>query len=65
MVSNPQRGDRVVVRYKRALKGWFPLEGRVGVVMIVCRAKRCRNHGVLIDGRVYAIPAGNLFYQGK
>lgn len=62
MVSNPQPGDVVIVRYKRSLKHWFPLEGKRGVVAIVCKARRCRNHGVSIDGRIYAIPSGNLFY---
>ncbi len=61
MISNPQKGTSVVVRYKKSLKHWFPLEGKTGVVVIVCKAKRCRNHGVLIDGQMYAIPCGNLF----
>lgn len=65
MVSNPRRGDTVIIRYKKQLKHWFPLEGKTGVIHIVCKARRCRNHGVLVDGGVYAIPCGNLFYATK
>lgn len=65
MVSNPRKGDAVVIRYKKSLKSWFPLEGKIGTVRIVCKARRCRNHGVEVDGKVYAIPCGNLFYLPK
>lgn len=61
MVSNPKVGDRVIVRYKKSLKTWFPLEGKIGFISIVCKARRCRNHGVRIDGKLYVIPCGNLF----
>lgn len=61
MVSNPRKGDLVVVRYKKSLKSWFPLEGKTGTIDVVCKARRCRNHGVVIDGSLYAIPCGNLF----
>lgn len=61
MISNPQVGDQVIVRYKKALKQWFPLEGKCGTIAIVCKARRCRNHGVLIDGQMAVIPCGNLF----
>jgi len=63
MVSNPKVGDVVIVKYKKALKHWFPLEGQTGTVVIVCKARRCRNHGVLIDGKMIAIPCGNLFFE--
>lgn len=63
MVSNPRKGDLVIVRYKKSLKSWFPLEGKAGTITVVCKARRCRNHGVLIDGKLYAIPCGNLFYS--
>lgn len=62
MVSNPKHGDKVIVRYKKALKTWFPLEGKTGTITIVCKARRCRNHGVLIEGQMYVIPCGNLFF---
>ena len=62
MVSNPKVGDKVICRYKKKLKHWFPLEGKEGIVVIVCKARKCRNHGVLIDGQLYAIPCGNLFF---
>lgn len=63
MVSNPQAGDLVIIRYKKALKSWFPLEGKEGVIRIVCKARKCRNHGVEVAGAIYAIPCGNLFYS--
>lgn len=65
MVSRPKRGQRVIVRYKKSLKAWFPLEGQIGTVEIVCLAQRCRNHGILIQGKLYAIPCGNLFYYDQ
>lgn len=61
MVSNPRVGDAVTIRYKKSLKSWFPLEGKTGTIAIVCKARRCRNHGVMVDGRLYAVPCGNLF----
>ena len=64
MISNPKVGTPVIVRYKKKLKSWFPLEGKRGKVVIVCKARRCRNHGVEIDGTMYVIPCGNLFPDG-
>ena len=61
MISNPKPGTPVVIRYKKALKRWFPLEGKRGIITVVCKARRYRNHGVLVEGRLYAIPCGNLF----
>jgi len=63
MVSNPKVGDVVIVKYKKALKHWFPLEGRTGTISIVCKARRCRNHGVNIGGQLWVIPCGNLFFE--
>lgn len=63
MVSNPRQGVVVIVRYKKCLKSWFPLEGKSGTVEVVCKARRCRNHGVMVEGILYAIPCGNLFYR--
>lgn len=65
MVSNPSIGATVTVKYKKSLKGWFPLEGKTGTITIVCKAKRCRNHGVMIDGQLWVVPCGNLFYKEK
>lgn len=61
MISNPMVGDKVLIRYKKSLKSWFPLEGKTGTITIVCKARRCRNHGVIVNGQFYAIPCGNLF----
>lgn len=65
MVSNPEVGDRVIIRYKKSLKDWFPLEGKTGTVQIVCKARRCRNHGITVDGQLYVIPCGNLFFAER
>ena len=62
MVSNPRKGDAVIIRYKKSLKSWFPLEGKTGIIQIVGTARGCRNHGVWVDGKIYATPCGNLFY---
>lgn len=65
MISNPRVGTPVVIRYKKALKHWFPLEGKSGVVAIPCKRRGRRqgpiNHGVLVDGAIVVIPCGNLF----
>jgi hypothetical protein len=42
------------------MRDWMPLHGKIGEVEIVCKARKARNHGVLIDGKVYAVPCGNL-----
>lgn len=62
MVSNPKPGDVVKVCYRKSLKNWFPYEGEIGTVRIVCKARKCRNHGVEIDGKIIVIPCGNLNY---
>lgn len=59
MMANPRKGQLVRVHYKKSLADWFPLHGKVGTVEIVCKGKP-RNHGVVIDGKLYAIPCGNL-----
>lgn len=40
MVSNPKKGDTVIVGYKKSLKAWFPLEAKRGTIAIVCKARR-------------------------
>ncbi len=60
MISNPNKGQRVQVWYRAGMRDWMPLHGKIGEVEIVCKARKARNHGVLIDGKVYAVPCGNL-----
>jgi len=62
MVSSPVPGQLVIVRYRSQ---GMPLQGKVGTIHIVGKAKRCRNHGVVIRGRFYVIPCGNLFNAEK
>lgn len=64
MMLNPRLGQPVRVRYARHYARHMPLHDRVGSVVIVSRG-RPRNHGVRIDGVVYAIPCGNLCRQPK
>lgn len=59
MLSNPRLGQEVVVHYAKKTQAARPLHGKNGIIVIVSKG-RPRNHGVLIDGVVYAIPAGNL-----
>lgn len=59
MMLNPRIGQMVRVHYGKRWKGTMPLQGRVGTVEIRCTG-RPRNHGVRIDGTLYAIPCGNL-----
>ena len=63
MVSNPKVGDVVRVHYKKQAAPHMPHHGRTGVVRIASSG-RPRNHGVDIDGRIIAIPAGNLMKGG-
>jgi hypothetical protein len=59
MITNPRQGQAVTIWYGKKLRGWMPLHGKTGVVEIVCRGKP-RNHGVRVNGVLYAIPCGNL-----
>lgn len=60
MLSNPVVGQPAQVWYNKRLAPEMPLHGKVGSIRIVCKARRCRNHGVEIDGKIYAVPCGNL-----
>ena len=59
MLSSPRIGTAVQCWYAAPARPARPLHGLTGVVVTVSRG-RPRNHGVLIDGRVYAVPCGNL-----
>ncbi len=59
MIANPYLGQHVGVHYAKNARHARPLHGKTGVVAIVSKGKP-RNHGVLIDGVLYAIPCGNL-----
>jgi len=60
MLSSPRSGQSVQVWYAKKKRAHMPLHGQVGQIEVVSRARRCRNHGVRIDGRLYSVPAGNL-----
>jgi hypothetical protein len=60
MVRRPTVGLRVQVWYARARIPYAPWHGKVGVVVVVAMGPGPRNHGVLIDGRLVVVPAGNL-----
>jgi hypothetical protein len=59
MMLNPRIGSEVQVWYAAAWREVMPLHGRIGIVRIRSRG-RPRNHGIEIDGRIIAIPCGNL-----
>ena len=59
MLSSPQVGTRVELRYRPSMRA-ITSHGQRGTVVIVGR-KRPRNHGVRLDsGQVVIVPAGNL-----
>jgi hypothetical protein len=60
MLANPRIGQRVQVWYRKSLAAEMPLHGKVGTVAIRIPNGRIKNHGVVIDGKLYAIPCGNL-----
>ena len=59
MISWPALGQMVRIHYAAKAQAARPLHGKVGVVVVASRGKP-RNHGVVIDGQMYVIPAGNL-----
>ena len=59
MLANPKKGQLVRIRYNQRIAPAMPLHNKVGTVHIVSRGKP-RNHGVIVDGLLYAIPCGNL-----
>lgn len=64
MMANPRVGQLVRVHYRKRFAAAMPWHGAVGVVEIVSRGPGPRNHGVRINGRLTAIPCGNLFKIG-
>jgi hypothetical protein len=60
MISNPRPGQLVRISYAASKRSATDLHGKIGRVVIPCRARRARNHGVEIDGRMVVIPAGQL-----
>jgi len=59
MIASPKTGQRVQVWYRESLRGFMPLHGKIGKVVVSSRGKP-RNHGVEIDGTMFVIPCGNL-----
>jgi hypothetical protein len=60
VLANPKLGQLVQIWYAKRYAHTMPLHGKIGEVVIVCKARRCRNHGIEIDGQMYAVPCGNL-----
>lgn len=60
MMANPKPGQLVRVHYAKRYAHTMMLHGKVGRVVVVCKARKCRNHGVDIDGVMWVIPCGNL-----
>jgi hypothetical protein len=60
VISNPRPGQLVRIAYAAIKRRATDLHGRIGRVVIPCRARRARNQGVEADGRIIVIPAGQL-----
>jgi len=56
MLLNPRKGQWVQCWYADRT---MPLHGQIGVVRTVSKGSP-RNHGVLIGGKLYVVPCGNL-----
>jgi len=63
MVFDPKIGQRVQVvcdeRCGAEYRYLLSLDRKIGTLRVVARSKS-RTHGVEIDGRIYAVPRGNL-----
>lgn len=67
MMAHPRIGQRLQVWYavKPRRRGglvpaeFMPYHGKIGTVCIIGRSKPL-NHGIDIDGKIVAIPCGNL-----
>ena len=57
MMSAPKQGEICLLRYKA--EDAMPLNNKVGVVVIVGHG-RPRNHGVVVDGHLHIVPAGQM-----
>lgn len=59
MLSNPEVGQAVELRYSPGRRRLTHLHGKAGTVVV--RGKgRPRNHGVMVEGTLYVVPAGQL-----
>ena len=59
MLSNPKQGQIVRLHYAEKKRAIAPYHGMAGFVVAPGRGKP-RNHGVMIDGEIIYVPAGNL-----
>ncbi|HNI74764.1 MAG TPA: hypothetical protein PLX65_14760, partial [Accumulibacter sp.] len=60
MLRCPKQGQQAQCWYAKQTRAWRPLHGLIGIVEVVGRGPGPRNHGVLIGGLLYTVPAGNL-----
>lgn len=59
MLANPKLGQKVQIWYAKRYAHTMPLHAKIGTVVVVSKGKP-RNHGVEVEGVMYAIPCGNL-----
>lgn len=59
VLCNPRLNQLVRIRYAAGYAHLMPLHDMIGIIRVVGNG-RPRNHGVEVQGRMYAIPAGNL-----
>lgn len=63
VIWRPKSGDRVVLRYKKSARGFFPHNAR-GTVFVAGRGPGPINAEIILEeGRRIVVPRGNLFKQ--
>lgn len=60
MIVHPRIGQWVRIRYGKKYTVKPFLHDRIGKIVYRARGPGPRNHGVLLDGRVYVVPCGHL-----
>lgn len=60
MIVHPRLNQAVRIWYNKRRAPSMPLHGQTGRVVVRGIGPGPRNHGILVDGRVYVVPCGNL-----
>ena len=60
MITHPQIGQRVRLRYRRQLRRLAPYHDAQGVVIVRARGPGPKNHGVRIGADLVCVPCGHL-----
>ena len=60
MIQFPKVGMHVKVHYRKSLQSEMPLQNKLGTILVLAKGRGPRNVLVLIQGKKYIIPRGNL-----